>query len=316
MLNHYWDLNDKTSLNTNLALQIGKIGNSRIDYGGTNLVSNNEGNDFIIGGGSNPDPTYYQKLPSYFLRNPENPNYEGAYLAQKEFEDNGQIDWSSLYKANSTSSSLGGNSIYALYEDRNDDTQFTANSILRTELNDNIGLNASISYRKLKSENFALIKDLLGGSGFLNVDSFSETIDEAQNDLKNPNRIVLEGDRFKYNYSIDANNIDAFVQAQFQYNKVDFYIGTQFSNTSYQRNGHYENGRFPGNRSYGLSKKASFSDLSAKAGMTYKITGRHLIDFNTGYISNAPTIRNTFSNSRENNDIVRDISQKKLPRQI
>lgn len=312
ILNHYWNLNDKTTLNTNLAFQKGKIGNSRVDYGGTNLVTDNEGNDFLIGGGSNPDPTYYQKLPSYFLRDPENPDYEGAYFAQKEFEDNGQLDWNSLYVANETSSSLGGNSIYALYEDRNDDTQFTANSILRTELSDNIGLNASISYRNLKSENFAFMKDLLGGLGFLNVDSFSETIEEAQNDLRNPNRVVQVEERFKYNYIIDANNIDAFVQAQFQYSKVDFYIGTQFSNTNYQRNGLYENGRFPGERSYGLSEKVSFSNFNAKGGMTYKITGRHLIDFNAGYITNAPTIRNTFSNSRENNDIVRDISSEKI----
>jgi hypothetical protein len=312
MLNHYWALNNKITVNTNFAFQTGKIGNSRIDYGGTNLVTDHNGNDFIIGGGSNPDATYYQKLPSYFLRNPENPDYEGTYLAQKEFEDNGQIDWNSLYTANNTSSSLGGNSIYALYEDRNDDTQFTMNSILRAELNDNIGLNASISYRNLKSENFAFMKDLLGGSGFLNVDSFSETIVEAQNDLKNPNSVVQVKERFKYNYIVDANNMDAFVQAQFQYDKTDFYIGTQFSSTNYQRNGLYENGRFTGNRSYGLSEKVSFLDMSVKAGITYKITGRHLIDFNTGYISNAPTIRNTFSNSRENNDIVRDIASEKI----
>ncbi len=308
MLNHYWDINEKTTLNTNIAFQTGKIANSRLDQGGTNLVTDSSGNDFIIGGGSNPDPTYYQKLPSYFLRDIDNPDYTGAYLAQQEFENDGQIDWNSLYQANLSN----GNSIYALYDDRNDDTQITFNTIFRTELNDNIDINGSLSYRNLKSENFAVIKDLLGGTGFLNVDSFSESINEAQNDLQNPNRIAKEGDKFRYNFEIDASIFDAFAQAQFKYDKVDFYVAGKLSSTSYQRNGLYENGRFPGDRSFGKSEKLNFTDFSAKGGATYKITGRHLIDFNAGYITNAPTIRNSFSNSRENNDVVIGLASEKI----
>ncbi|MCK5816318.1 MAG: TonB-dependent receptor [Flavobacteriaceae bacterium] len=308
MLNHYWTLNDKTTLNTNIASQTGKIANSRLDYGGSKLVTDSSGNDFIIGGGSNPDPTYYQKLPSYFLRDSDNPDYEGAYLAQQEFETNGQLNWNSLYETNSTN----GNSIYALYEDRNDDTQLTFSSIFRTELKENIGLNASVSYRNLKSENFASMKDLLGGDGYLNVDSFSETLEEAQNDVRNPNRIVQEGERFKYNFEINSSVLDAFMQAQFQYSKIDFYISGKIAATNYQRNGLYENGRFLGNRSFGKSEKLNFIDVSTKGGFTYKVSGRHLINFNAGYLSNAPTIRNSFSNSRENNDVVIGLKSEKI----
>lgn len=307
MLNHYWNISDNTTLNTNVAYQTGRIGNSRIDNGGTSLVTDSSGDQFIIGGGSNPDPTYYQKLPSYFLRNGDNPDYISAYLSRENFVNDGQIDWNSLYQANLNN----GNSVYALYEDRVDDTQITANTIFRTELNDNIDINGSVSYRKLKSKNFANMLDLLGGNGYLNVDSFSENIDEAQNDLRNPNRLVQEGEKFRYNYEIDANIIDAFAQAQFKYNKVDFYAAGKISKTDYQRNGLYENGRFQGN-SFGKSKKVDFTNFSAKAGLTYKISGRHLIDINAGYLTKAPTIRNTFSNSRENNDIVVGLTDEKV----
>ena len=34
MLNHYWDISEKTSLNTNVAYQFGELGNSRLDYAG------------------------------------------------------------------------------------------------------------------------------------------------------------------------------------------------------------------------------------------------------------------------------------------
>ena len=305
MLNHYWDINDKTTLNTNVAFQTGKIGNSRLDNGGTNLVTNTSGDQFLEGGGLNPDPTYYQKLPSYQIRNG---NVVGAYEAREEFENDGQIDWTSLYTANLTN----GNSIYALYEDRNDDTQISMNTIFRTELNENIDLNGSVSYRNLKSKNFANMLDLLGGNGYLNVDSFSESIEEAQNDINNPNRLVQEGEKYRYNFEIDANILDAFAQAQFKYNKVDFYLAGKLSSTNYQRNGLYENGRFKGSRSFGKSEKVSFSNFSTKAGLTYKISGRHLLDFNAGYLTKAPSVRSTFSNSRENNDIVIGLTDEKI----
>ncbi|NOQ91481.1 MAG: TonB-dependent receptor, partial [Flavobacteriaceae bacterium] len=197
-LNHFWNMNTTTTLQTNVTYQFGKVGNSRLDYGGTRIVVSNDGSQSILCGGSNPDPTYYQKLPSYFLRDADNPDYENAYLAEQEFLNNGQINWRDLYAANQNLIS-GGNSIYALYEDRNDDKQLTLNTIFHKKINDNFILNSAISYRKLKSENFANMLDLLGGTGFLDVDVYADNIKEAQSDLQNPNRIVTKNDRFKYN---------------------------------------------------------------------------------------------------------------------
>ncbi len=305
MLNHYWDITTKTRLNTNIAYQFGKLGNSRLDYNGTDLV-----NGFPEGGGSNPSATYYQKLPSYFLRNfPENPEF--AFGAQQEFLNNGQINWNNLYDANITNAGNGGNAIYALYEDRADDSQLTINSILSTELNDNILFNASVNYKSLKSENFAQVIDLLGASTYLDIDGFASEINEAQNDLQNPNRIVGEGDRFKYNYNIFADIISGYAQAQFKYNKVDFFLSGSVTSTEYQREGLYQNGGFPDN-SLGKGEKLKFTGIGAKGGFTYKISGKHVIDVNAGYISRAPSIRNTFSNSRENDNVVPNITEEKI----
>lgn len=302
MLNHYWTISDKTSLNTNIAYQFGKLGNSRLDYNGTDLV-----NGFPEGGGSNPSPTYYQRLPSFFLRN--NPDNLGlAYGAQQQFLDDGQIDWNRMYEANTSNTQRGGNAVYALYEDRVDDTQTTINSILTTEFNENIVFNASINYKRLKSENFAQVIDLLGANSYLDVDAFASDPAAVQNDLLNPNRIVNEGDKFKYNYNLYANIVSGYAQAQFKYNKVDFFLSASIANTQYQREGIYENGAFPGDRSLGKGKKLTFTGIGAKGGLTYKITGKHLLDINAGYITRAPWLRNVFSNSRENHDIVGDRS--------
>jgi hypothetical protein len=310
MLNHDWQIDDKTSLNTNVSYQFGQIGNSRIDNNGSQVidgVTDGSGNPYIVGlGTSNPDPTYYQKLPSYALRE----GYSNVYGVQQNFVNDGQLNWNSLYQAN-TNAGNNGNSSYVLYEDRNDDTQFTINTILDKEINDNITLNGRVQYTRLKSENFASVIDLLGGSGYLDVDSFADTFDEKQNDLLNPLNVVGVGDKFKYNFNLYSNVIDGFGQAQFEYNKVDFYVAGSVSQTSHQREGLFQNGGFADN-SLTTTPKQTFTNFGGKLGGTYKFSGRHLLDFNAGYLTKAPSLRNTFSNSRENDAVVDNLVSEKI----
>ncbi len=322
ILNHYWKINNITNLNTNIGYQTGSIGNSRIDYGGTRLLIIN-GQEIYIGGARNLAPNYYQRLPSYFLQdeNPSPVDYQHAFLAQEEFVENGQFNWDGLYLGNEIVAESGGNSIYVIQEDRIDATQLTINTIFDTRISESILVNGNLNFRKLKSENFAELKDLLGGRGFLDVDFFADeedgdiiTIvgDVAQNDLRNRNRIVSKGERYKYNYEMDAAIVSGFAQAQFNYYKIDFYLGTSFSNTQYQRNGLYENGNYPGERSFGKSEKLSFTNYGFKGGLTYKLTGRHIIDINIVYLSKAPVIRNSFSNARQHNDVVLGLESEKI----
>lgn len=288
MLNHYWDLSEKTNINTNVAYQFGELGDSRLDYAG----------------GSNPSPAYYQGLPSYFLADNDGPDYAGAYLAEQSFRNDGQINWNRIYDANLTNNINGDYAAYVLYEDRVDDKQFTVNSILESIVNDNVTLNAAVNYKRLKSHNFAEIMDMLGSNtGYLNVDSF----DQVQFNLQNPNQVVGEGDTFRYNYKIDANILSGFMQAQFKYNKVDFFIAGSYTATSYQRDGLYQTETYADN-SFGKGRKLSFSGIGAKGGLTYKFSGKHIFDINAGYLTKAPSIRNTFTNARENHAIVGDQS--------
>ena len=291
MLNHYWDLNSKTTLQTNLGYQFGKTGNSRLDYPG----------------GANPSAAYYQKLPSYALADPNGPDYAKAYELEHGFLKDGQIDWNRIYDANITNKVNGLNAAYALYEDRNDDTQLTLNTILTLDITDHITINGSINYRDLKSENFAQIKDLLGASGVLNVDSF----DNIQYDLLNPHRIVGAGDRFRYHYNLYAKVLSGFAQAQFKYNTVDFFAALNISNTNFQREGLYQHEIYVDN-SFGKGKRLSFTGFGLKSGFTYKISGKHVLDFNAGHISKAPSLRNTYSNSRENHNVVKNITEEKI----
>ena len=288
MLNHYWDLSESSSLNTNVSYQFGELGNSRLDYAG----------------GANPSPAYYQQLPSYFLADDDGPDYAGAYQSEQSFRNGGQVNWTRIYDANLTNNINGDYAAYVLYEDRSDDQQFTANTILESTLSENLTLNAAVNYKRLKSHNFAEIVDMLGSnSGYLNIDSF----DQVQFDLQNPNRVVGEGDTFRYNFNIEANVLSGFAQAQFKYNKVDFFLAGSYTATEYQREGLYQTETYADN-SLGKGRKLSFGGVGAKGGFTYKFSGKHIFNVNAGYLTKAPSIRNTFTNSRENHAIVGDIT--------
>ena len=240
MLTHYWKMSDKTTLTSNVSHQFGKIGSSRID---------NQGAD-------NPDPTYYRNLPSYYTSayNPDDYtdfqgddplNIANAASARDNFLANRQINWNQLYQANQTSD---GHSAYILYEDRTDDKLWTANSIISSQLADNIVMNAGVNFKQLTSQNFQNLLDLLGGQYYEDYDNF-QSGSEQQSDLNNPNRIIRLDDysdtKFGYNYKLLANIYDGFTQFKFSYKKIEFYLAQSYSRSQYQREGLYRNGLYP-----------------------------------------------------------------------
>jgi hypothetical protein len=204
ILNDYFKINEKTSLNFGALFQFGKISNSNIDFQKAN----------------SPDPSHYRKMPSYFssLYARDEGEFSGAFtpdlvnaeLNKLAFLSQPQIDWGAMYKANqnpvtnSNGKIIGyepGKSKYILFEDRTDDTTVALNSQLRSKITDHIQLSSNVSYNRLNSHNYQNVVDLLGGSYFEDIDPFYRG-DQAQSDLNNPNRQIQVGDRYGYNYSL------------------------------------------------------------------------------------------------------------------
>ncbi len=314
ILSHYWKITDNTTLNTNVMYQFGSIGNSRIDSAEqANALLNDNSSAFL------PDPTYYKNLPSYYtslwnlndytdFQGDDPLNIVNANNVRAQFLANKQMNWDAMYRINLNSPD--GRSNYILYEDRTDDGLFVANTILNSKLADNIVLNAGVTYRNLRSKNFQNVLDLLGGTYFSDTDGFY-TGDQAQPDLNNPNRTVGVGDKYGYNYILNANTLDAFTQFKFTYKKVDFYLAQSFTNTNYQRDGLYKNGLYATN-SYGKSENVHFENFGFKGGLTYKITGRQFLTFNGAHMTKAPSMRNTFNNARLNNNIVGNLQSESV----
>jgi hypothetical protein len=288
ILSDYWKVSPKTNINTNVSYQFGKVGNSRLTYQGV----------------TNPDPTYYHNMPSYEISYYDSagnwsPDFAQAEANKVAFLADGQLNWQQMINANEPN----GKSVYTLYEDRTDDKTFTANTIINSQLSDNIVFNGGITFRNLKSHNFQNMLDLLGGSYYLDKSLYGVGADQQQQDLNNPNRQIHVGDTFGYNYNLFSNNIDAFTQFKFVYKKFDFFMTQSFSRSEYQREGLYKNGYYPTN-SYGKSDKYSFDNFGFKGGITYKITGRQFLSVNGAYMTKTPGLKNVFNNARLNNNTV------------
>ena len=304
LLNHYYKINSKNTLTTSIGYQFGKVSNSRIDYNGSKIDNFIAGIPTIVQlGGANPDPSYYQKMPSYALKQ----NDPHVYEIMESFVTDGQLDWEAMYRANQHSFN-NGHAAYILYEDRNDDKFLSVQSNYKTEITTHMLLNASIQLKQFNSHNYAKLIDVLGGRGFLDIDPYAENNERKQNDILHPNRIVHQGDHFKYNYHLEALIANGFAQIQLNYPKFDAFIASTVSKTSYQRIGKYKNGKHTkDHESFGPSKQLLFTNYGIKTGYTSKINGRHFIDLNLAYTTEAPLLKNSFSNVRISNAVVENL---------
>ncbi|MBL0736090.1 carboxypeptidase-like regulatory domain-containing protein [Flavobacterium sp. GN10] len=307
MLNHYFKIDDKTNLNSAVMYQFGKVGNSNIDYQNAD----------------SPDPVYYKKMPSYFsslyakeqgeFSGAFTPDYDNAEKSKITFLANLQINWGEMYFANQKLGTNGyepAQSHYVLYEDRTDDQTFAVNSNLNRQITSNISFDSGFTFKKLKSHNFQYLLDLLGGAYFEDIDPFYKG-SLSQSDLQHPERQVVKGDIYGYNYNLLANTLDVFAQFKFSYNKTEFFLAQSYSMSDYQREGLYQNGLYPTN-SLGKSEKVNFENFGFKGGFTYKISGKQLLFFNGAHFTRAPSLRNTFSNSRLNNNVVDGVESENI----
>lgn len=310
LLNHYWDIDENQKLTSGLNVTFGRGGSTRLNWYDA----------------SDPRPDYYKKLPSYWTDDPAMFDYY-TNLWQNNPEAT-QLDWDEFYFANSknlyTVNNVGGeigNDItgnrakYMLEEARTDIMQYGANSTYSNTLSENIKLIAAANLRWYKGHHYQTVFDLLGADYWLDIDQFAERDfadeDIAQNDLDNPNNVAVEGDMIGYDYTANINMYDVFGQAEFTYSKIDAFASAKLAYSEFWRTGNRRNGKFP-TESYGDAPKNQFLDYAVKAGLTYKITGRHFLVLNAAALTEAPYFWDSYVSARTRNHVVKDLVSEKI----
>jgi len=292
-----YKINNKTFLNASLGYQFGRYGTTALNWYNAN----------------DPRPDYYRYLPSYqtttYLQ-----NITADYWTSSPYIF--QINWDKLYQINYLSNLEGKSAKYILEEQRKDNKQLTYNFNLSKESNKGFTIYAGLNGVYGKTHYFKVLNDLLGANYWLDVDQYAErdfpnntTI--LINDLNNPYRQVKVGDVFGYDYDINYFNTNLWTLLKKETYRIDYYFQLQGSYSSFYRMGYMKNGRFP-EQSEGKSPVSSFLHYAAKAGMTYKITGRHFILLNLANINQPPLAENVYINPRTSYRLIPNIHKEDI----
>jgi len=303
ILTHDWKISDKSSLLSSASVTFGNRSVTGLDWYNA----------------ADPRPDYYRYLPSY----QDDPVF--AEQIRQELLSNvnkRQLNWDGLYQTNYGSydvihnaNGIAGNDVagrrshYIIEERIINTTKYNFNSTLNTSVTENIIFTAGITYQSQKNHYYKKVDDLLGGDFYVDINQFGErdfptNPDAGQNDLNNPNRIVKVGDKLGYNYDLSISKGSVWLQGVFKFRKIDIFVATEHSYTSFFRYGNVRTGLFP-NDSYGKSSTYNFYNSGIKGGLTYKINGRNYVFANGSYGSRAPYFENAFIAPRTR-DFVQD----------
>src|SRR5690606_10601773 len=196
-------------------------------------------------------------------------------------------------------------------EDFQDDKTLTFSTNFKTKIESNIDLIIAATYQQTESENYREVADLLGGQYFANVDDFADAGQSGQFDANNPDRKIYEGDRYEYDYVINRDYADLFIQTQANWNWLTWTFGATVSRTSFYRDGKYRHYLYMDD-SYGKSKTYEFWNFGAKTNFLFKLNGRNFIALNGQYSTNAPTSEEVFANARSNSLAVPDLKNAQI----
>lgn len=276
-----------------------------------------------------PRPDYYRNLPSYFY-NPD-PNYEyrdNEFLAgwaeeawRNNFNGTQQINWDRMYNVNYASLDKDGlrRSKYILEERRADQHDINAAIHLKWRASDHFILVGGANYRWNRTEHYKIVKDLLGGDYFVNIDSFAERdfgndIEMIQNDFQyylqhGEAQKVKVGDKYGYDYYAHVRDAKAWASGNFEFGQLKASVAGEIGYSTFWREGLVQKGLFKDN-SLGKSESPEFLTYAVKGGLSYSISG-HRIYANAGYFNDAPYFTQSFVSPRTRNSIVPNLVSQK-----
>lgn len=310
LLRYDWKPRQGTNVMLAAYGQAGQYGSSRLDW--FNGVS--------------PEPDYNRRLPSAL----ENPELSAAWADElRRNESLRQIDWAALWEANTINTEtiqdangVAGNSVtgkrsqYVIADFRGDTKEAGFNALLRQALSERFTLNGGANYQWYLGKNFKTADDLLGGDFIVDWDKYAQQDVPndplaRNNDLQIPNHVVREGEKYGFDYDENIRKGGIWLQVRGDLRRFSVFGGAENQVTQFWRTGNMQNGRFP-ESSLGDSRKQTFNTYNLKAGLTYKLSGRHFLYVNGLYGTRAPQFRDLYLSPRIRNQALENPDPSKI----
>ena len=249
-LNHFWTIDEKSSLSTAVYLSLGNGGG----WGGQGYTSGDRSNWYGSTGG---------------IANGYDTN--GSIVNQFRNTD-GTYNYSHIYDINKSSVSNPNGSQMIMSNAINKHVWVGALSTYTTKLSQNIDFYGGLDLRYYKGTHTNVITDLYGGDFFIDKTS-----------LPSSTKKLYVGDIVYRDYDGYVASEGLFGQAEYNKDGLSAFVSLSGSNTS---NWRYD--RFYYNSANAMSKTANFLGYSAKGGANYNINTNHNVFANIGIISRAP----------------------------
>lgn len=310
-----WDykINERMKLTTSAFTKYAKYSSTRLNYNG-----------------QNPAPDYWKNFPSYNYDVWSNTGTAAEYAAWEKSCDywmsdirHRQIDFDKLYFANQQLNTTGHDAVYWIEAKHNDHQANSLGSTFDWSIDNSTKFQVGLQLANNKGYHYSTMEDLLGGAYFHNVNTYAQgryasNDSEIQYDLNNPNGVVREGDKMRYDYDIISQNAKAWASFVKDKGISHNYLSVKMGATQMWRNGHMLNGFYDPakgwakNASYGKSGKAHFLDGGFKVGSTLNLGKGNSISMGVGYEARAPRASVAFESPEMNNNFVPNLKKEKI----
>ncbi|MEE4178270.1 MAG: TonB-dependent receptor plug domain-containing protein [Bacteroides sp.] len=258
-LNHYWSINDLTTLSTS-AYASKSAGGGRRVYG---------------------DNANWLRFNSV----------DGLPYEMTKLTPNGFLDYDAVMAENALSQT-GSKAIIANAVNQHD--WYGVLSTLNRDFN-NLKVTGGVDLRYYKGYHFYEVEDLLGGEYFLDVTASGNSRDVN----RPANSLLREGDMISYHDMGEVRWGGLFAQAEYVEDKYSAFLSATLSHTGYRRTDYfiyktnpdlYPESELENNQSDWFN----FNAYSIKGGANYNISDAHNIFINGGYFTRAPFFRYAF----------------------
>ena len=246
-----------------------------------------------------PAPDNYKYMPSYFTSDSDRHAVEEAWRSNNLRYT--QIDWERLYHTNSIQTD--GHARYAVASRHTNTSRTAINLGFNSHLN-GATLQYGMELRNDAERAFRVMDDLLGATHIIDKDYYLE--DDAtyshltENDLRNPNHRVTEGERYGYDYTLTRRSAKLYATAQWQTGNIAFAILANMALEQTLRSGHFEKELYCGSASYGRSQAVTLTPAMLSAAAHYTL-GKHDMGISLLLRGESPQPDNLFLQPEYNN---------------
>ncbi len=277
-----------------------------------------------------PLPDYYRSMPSFFPDGQVADELADAWRVGDAAVT--QVDWYSFYYNNTLS---GDGLATYLIEDQMEQTD---DANLRLVVTRQIETGLEFSYgaraRYENSRFFKIARDLLGATWVANVDQYVDDQTDGEyhaeppnkNDLRHPDRRVLQGQRFGYDYSFTRLQSSAFAVLHWNRDNYGLTTSASLTHSRLQREGFYEKELFPGDAgggsiwgakasgdrtlgaSFGRSAVAAFTTFSASLSAYWNPAPHHSLSLSAVASTEPPFAGSMFLSPEQNSLMISDLT--------